>query len=74
MSKSSKIKIIIMLVLTPVFLYLIYGTNLISPRADYVRLKDGTVMRDVPFSEISNTEYRIDGKVYTQFDVDSLAW
>ena len=62
-----------MIVLTPVFMYVIYGTDILSPTYDYVRLKDGTEFHNVPVTFPSDIDVKIDGKYYTQFDIDSLA-
>jgi hypothetical protein len=72
--RRSKIILIVMMVLTPVFIYIIYGTDLVSPKAEYVRLKNGQEFQDVSVRRTSDLDVYIDGKHYTEFDIDSLAW
>jgi hypothetical protein len=57
-----------------VFIYILYGTDLISPKAEYVRLKNGKEFHNVPFRQTSDFDVYIDGNYYTKFDIDSLAW
>jgi hypothetical protein len=72
--RKSRIILIAMAILTPVFIFGIYGTDLLSPKAEYIRLKNGTELHDVPVRKVDDYGYRIDGTYYTQFDIDSLAW
>lgn len=74
MSKNSKVKIIIMVVLTPILLFIIYGTDLVAPKAEYVRLTNGKEFHNVSFRQTSDFDVYIDGEYYTKFDIDSLAW
>lgn len=74
MTRKSKIIWIAMAVLSPVFIFIIYGTDLISPKAEYVRLKNGKEFHNVPFRTTSDIDVYIDGEHYTNYDIDSLAW
>jgi hypothetical protein len=70
--KSNKKLLIVMLLVTPVFMYILYGTDLITPKVEYVRLKNGQEFRNVPMRWPSDIDVIIDGKHYTNFDIDSL--
>jgi hypothetical protein len=73
MSLSRKL-LIVTIILSPFIMYIIYGTDLISPKAEYVRLKNGTEFHDVSIRRTSDIDFYIDGNHYTEFDIDSLAW
>jgi hypothetical protein len=72
-SKKTWIKMSIMLVISVIAIYIMYGTDLVSPTYSYVRLKDGTEFKNVSVKWTSDVDVRIDGKYYTNFDIDSLA-
>ena len=62
-----------MAILSPVFIYVIYFTDLITPNCNYVRLKDGTEFRNVPVRWPSDIDVVIDGNYYTTYDIDSIS-
>ena len=71
--KKNKIIWIGMFMLTPIFIYIIYFTNLVSPTYQYVRLKNGKEYRDVTVRYSSDIDVVLDGQYYiTTFDIDSL--
>ena len=64
-----------MAVLSPILMYIIYFTDLpdlIAPRAEYVRLKNGKEFKDVPIRYPSNEKVIINGEHYMIYDIDSL--
>jgi hypothetical protein len=73
MARKHKIIWLTMLLLTPIFIYIIYFTDLIAPTYKYVRMKDGTEYHDVKLKWVSDHDVRVDGTYYTQFDIDSLS-
>lgn len=72
--RRSRIVLLVLAALTPFIMYIIYGTDLISPKAEYVRLKNGKEFHNVSFRQTSDFDVYIDGNYYTKFDIDSLAW
>jgi len=74
MKRKHKIMWFGMLIVGSAFIYTLYGTDLLSPKAEYIRLKNGQEFHNVPIRQVDNMGYRIDGTYYTQFDIDSLAW
>lgn len=72
--RRSRIILLVLAALTPFIMYIIYGTDLISPKAEYVRLKNGKEFHNVSFRQTSDFDVYIDGNYYTKFDIDSLAW
>lgn len=62
-----------MAVLSPIFIYMIYFTKLLSPTYQYVRLKNGKEYRNITVRYSSDIDVVLDGQYYiTTFDIDSL--
>ena len=74
MKRKHKIMWFGMLIVGSAFIYTLYGTDLISPKVEYIRLKNGKEFHNVTFRTTSDIDVYIDGEHYTNFDIDSLAW
>ena len=70
--KRTLIRMSIMLVLSAVVIILIQY-DVFTPKCSYVRLKDGTEFHNVKVRWPSDVDVVIDGKYYTEYDIDSLA-
>lgn len=70
--KKSKIIMFALLPIGAALIYLINFTDVLTPKAEYVRLKNGQEFRDVPVRWPSDVDVVIDGTWYTQYDIDSL--
>ena len=61
-----------MLVVGFIFIYLLYFTNAIAPKAEYIRLKNGKEFRNVPVIWPNRVDVIIDGQRYSNYDIDSM--